>query len=212
MYGLVPRAVLLALCWAAFAAFAVLVVPACSSEETPRADRGEPRERGGPVAGDGPSPGGAVRYVSTSGGTAGRVAIEGAVLSSAGDRGLIHVQVRYGGPGVWPRCSLVEGPDVEAVQRTIEHRDPPRNEGWTRELWTEGLWTDHESLWSDRRSAEVSLAARGAVVWLFRENRSRTGAVADPGRTPFFVRCSGGAVPRVVDDVAHVAGTPTTNP
>lgn len=200
MYGAVPRAVPLAVCFAAFAAFAALLFPACSSEEAHRADRGEAGERGAPTAGGASLPGEAV----------GRVVVEGAVLSSAGERRLIHVRVRYEGPGMWPRCSLVEGPDVEAVRETIERRDPPRAEGWTSELWQESLWADHESLWADRRSAEASLADGGEVVWLLREDGNRDGEAADPTRTPFFVRCAGGSGPTVVRDMAHVAGTPET--
>jgi hypothetical protein len=127
--------------------------------------------------------------------TGGRVSVERAVLSSAGEADLVHVRVEYEGSWVWPRCSLLEGSNAETVRRTIETRDPPTAQGYTKPLWEESLWREHESLWADRSTIEKSL-------------QGDDGEVADPRRTPFFARCAGGDLPDVVHDVAHVLGTP----
>lgn len=136
------------------------------------------------------------------------MAVERAVLSSAGDADLVHVRVEYRGSWVWPRCSLLEGPDVEAVRETTDGQEPPRSEGFARGLWEESLWEEHESLWTDRGTIEKSLQDDGAVIWIFHEDPKPGSEVADPRRTPFFVRCAGGDLPEVVQDVAHVKGTP----
>ena len=144
--------------------------------------------------------------------TGGRVSVERAVLSSAGEAGLVQARVGYRGSWVWPRCSLLEGPSVEVVRRTIESRKPPRAEGYTKVLWEESLWDEYESPWADRSTIEKSLLEDGIVLWTFYEDPKPEGEKADPRRTPFFVRCAGGDPPEVVQDVAHVLGTPEANP
>jgi hypothetical protein len=99
---------------------------------------------------------------------------------------------------------------VETVRRTIGSREPPRDEGFTKELWEESLWREHESSWADRSTIEKSLQDGGVVIWIFHEDQARSGEAADPRRTPFFVRCVGGDLPDVVHDLAHVLGTPGT--
>ena len=189
-----------------FLAFFVL---ACSSEEASQPDgNGTPKESirvgGEPfLRGRG---GDAVPVARTGG----RVSIERAVLSSAGDADLVQARVEYKGAWAWPRCSLVEGPDTEAVRRIIENREPPRSRGYTRPLWEEGLWDEHESPWADRSTIEKSLLDGGIVLWTFHEDPNPEGEAADPRRTPFFVRCAGGDLPDVVHDLAHVLGTPGT--
>jgi hypothetical protein len=136
------------------------------------------------------------------------VSIERAVLSSAGDADVVHARVEYGGSWVWPRCSLLEGPDVEAVRETIGSREPPRSEGYTSGLWEESLWNERESSWADRSTIEKSLQDDGKVIWIFHEDPKPGGEAADPRRTPFFVRCAGGDLPEVVQDVDHIVGTP----
>jgi hypothetical protein len=136
------------------------------------------------------------------------VAVERAVLSSAGDADLVQARVGYRGSWIWPRCSLLEGPDVEAVRETIVRREPPLEEGFTRVLWEESLWRERESPWADRSTIEKSLRDDGTVIWTFREDPKPDGEPADPRRTPFFVRCAGGDLPDVVHDLAHVVGSP----
>ena len=136
------------------------------------------------------------------------MSVERAVLSSAGETDLIQARVGYEGSWVWPRCSLLEGRDVAAVRRTVESREPPRAQGYTKVLWEESLWDEHESLWADRSTIEKSLLDDGIVLWTFHEDPKPEGESADPRRTPFFVRCAGGDLPDVVRDVAHVVGTP----
>ena len=136
------------------------------------------------------------------------MAVERAVLSSAGETDLVHARVEYGDAWVWPQCSLLEGPDVEAVRGIIGSRQPPKDEGFTRTLWGESLWAEHESPWADRGTIEKSLQDDGAVIWTFHEDPAQGGEAADPRRTPFFVRCVGGDPPDTVQDVAHVLGTP----
>ncbi|HWS81946.1 MAG TPA: hypothetical protein VN178_13075 [Rubrobacter sp.] len=186
--------------------FVVFSLFACSPEEVHRPDRDENPEESIRVGG-GPFPGGEARTIARTGG---RVSVERAVLSFAGEADLIHARVEYEGSWVWPRCSLLEGPDVETVRRTIETREPPTAQGYTKPLWEESLWREHESLWADRSTIEKSLQDGGAVLWTFHEDPKPEGEVADPRRTPFFVRCAGGDLPDVVHDVAHVLGTPGT--
>lgn len=178
---------------------------ACSAEVVDRPDRGEnPRE--GIRVGGGPLPrGGEAMTIARTGG---RVSVERAVLSSAGEADLVHVRVEYEGSWVWPRCSLLEGSNAETVRRTIETREPPTAQGYTKPLWEESLWREHESLWADRSTIEKSLQGDGTVLWTFHEDPTPEGEVADPRRTPFFARCAGGDLPDVVHDVAHVLGTP----
>lgn len=184
---------------------------ACSAEEDRQeAYTGENRGESIRVGGGGPfsrGRGGKGEPVARTGGS---VAVGRAVLSSAGDADLIHARVEYGGLGVWPRCSLLEGPALEAVRGTIDRREPPRAEGFTRGLWEESLWDDHESVWADRSMIEKSLQDDGEVIWIFREDPASDGKAADPKQTPFYVRCAGGEQPEIVHDVAHVAGTPTS--
>lgn len=183
---------------------------ACSSEEAHRPDKDKNPEESIHADGGGLSPGGGEGTPVAR--TGGRVAVERAVLSSAGEADLVHVRVEYGGSWVWPRCSLLEGPDVEAARRTIGSREPPRDEGYTRGLWEESLWSEHESSWADRSTIEKSLQDGGVVIWIFHEDPTRSGEVADPRRTPFFVRCVGGDLPDVVQDTDHVLGTPEAAP
>jgi hypothetical protein len=187
-----------------FLAFSLL---ACSSEEARQPDRNEAPEEGVRVGG-GPFPRGRGGEAVPVARTGGRVSVERAVLSSGGDADLIQARVEYGGTWVWPRCSLVEGPDTEAVRGISENREPPRSAGYTRPLWEESLWDEHESPWSDRSTIEKSLLDGGIVLWTFHEDPKPEGEAADPRRTPFFVRCVGGDLPDVVHDLAHVLGTP----
>lgn len=136
------------------------------------------------------------------------MAVERAILSSAGDAYLVQARIGYRGSWMWPRCSLLEGPDVEAVRGTIVSREPPKAEGYTRVLWEESLWEEHESPWADRSTIEKSLQDDGTVIRTFHEDQKPEDEAADPRRTPFFVRCVGGDPPDVVHDVAHVLGTP----
>lgn len=140
--------------------------------------------------------------------TDGRVYVERAVLSSAGDADLVQARVAYRGSWVWPRCSLLEDPDVETIHETIESREPPRAQGYTRPLWEESLWRKHENPWADRSTIEKSLQDDGTVIWVLYEDPKPEGEAADPRRTPFFVRCVGSDPPDVVRNVAHVLGTP----
>lgn len=189
------------------ALFVVFSLFACSPEVVDRPDRGEnPKEGIRVVGGGGPLPrGGEAMTIARTGG---RVSVERAVLSSAGEADLVHVRVEYEGSWVWPRCSLLEGSNAETVRRTIETREPPTAQGYTKPLWEESLWREHESLWADRSTIEKSLQGDGTVLWTFHEDPTPEGEVADPRRTPFFVRCAGGDLPDVVHDVAHVLGTP----
>ncbi len=191
------------------AAFSLL---ACSPEEVHRPDKnGNPGE-GIRAVGGGPFPRGRAAEAVPVARTEGRVSVERAVLSSAGDTDLIQARVEYGGSWVWPRCSLVEGPDAEAVRETVDNREPPRSEGFTRVVWEESVWDDHESPWADRSTIEKSLLDGGVVLWTFHEDPKPDGEAADPRRTPFFVRCAGGDLPNVVQDAAHVVGTPGAVP
>lgn len=185
------------------------LVLACSSEEARRPDRNEAPEESVRVGG-GPFPHGRGVEAVPVARSGGRVSVERAVLSSAGDADLIHARVEYGGSWIWPRCSLLEGPDAEAVRGIIESREPPRSQGYTRPLWEESLWVEHESPWADRSTIEKSLLDGGIVLWTFHEDPKPDGEAADPRRTPFFVRCVGGDLPDVVHDLAHVLGTPGT--
>lgn len=187
---------------------AALSLLACSTEEGRRPVEEDAAERGGRAGGGGPFPRGRGGEEAPVASTGGSVAVGRAVLSSAGDADLIHARVEYRGSWIWPRCSLLEGPDAEAVRGTIERREPPRGEGFTRPLWEESLWEEHESLWADRSTIEKSLQDDGAVIWIFYENPTPDGAVADPRRTPFYVRCAGGDPPEVAHDTARVLGTP----
>lgn len=205
MNGALTRAALASF----FVAFALL---ACSAEEASVPNRDE--NPGEDVrAGDGGSfsrgRGGEAVPAARAGG---RVAVERAVLSSAGDADLVQARVEYSGSWIWPRCSLLEGPDVEAVRKTIDRREPPVKEGYTRPLWEESLWREHESLWADRSTIEKSLQEDGVVIWTFHEDPTPEGEVSNPRRTPFFVRCAGGNLPDVVQDMVHVVGTPAEAP
>jgi hypothetical protein len=188
-----------------FASFSLL---ACSPEEARRPDQvgysGDSIRTGG----GGPFPRGRVEGAVSVARTGGRVSVERAVLSSAGEADLVLARVDYEGSWVWPRCSLLEGPDVEAVRETVGSREPPMDEGFTKVLWEESLWSERESSWADRSTIEKSLQDDGAVIWIFHEDPARSGEAADPRRTPFFVRCVGGDLPDVVHDVDHVLGTP----
>lgn len=203
MNGVPSRAALLALCLAMFSFLA------CSPEEARQPDMDESPGEGIRVGGGGPFPrgrGGGEPVARTRG----RVAIDRAVLNSAGDADLIHVRVECRSSWVWPRCSLLEGPAVETVRGTIGRRDPPRAEGFTRSLWTESLWAAHESPWANRRAIEKFIEEDGSVLWVFPEDPAPDDSAADPRRTPFYVRCTGGEQPEIVHDVAHVTGTPTS--
>lgn len=180
---------------------------ACSPKEAHRPDRGNQPEPTTPVVDGCLSPRADPGRGSVAG-TGGRVAIDRAVLSSAGEADHVHVRVEYGGSWVWPRCSLLEGPAVETVLGTIGRGEPPRAEGFTRGLWVESLWTEHESQWADRSTIEKFIEDDGSVLWIFREDPSPEGGAGDPRQTPFYVRCAGGERPEIVLDVAHVSGTP----
>lgn len=178
---------------------------ACSSEQDGRPDTDEiPAESIRAAGGRFPTGGAEGEPVAR---TEGSVDVERAVPSSAGEADLVHARVEYGGAWVWPQCSLLEGPDVEAVRGIIGSRLPPKDEGFTRTLWEESLWAEHESPWADRGTIEKSLQDDGAVIWTFHEDPAQGGEAADPRRTPFFVRCVGGDPPDTVRDVAHVLGT-----
>ena len=193
-----------------FTAFALLVLwlPGCSAEETDRRDTGGPTVESIRAGGGGPFPRGRGGEAAPIARTGGRVAVERTVLSSAGERDLVYARVEYEGSWNWPRCSLLEAPDVAAVRGTIEDREVPRAQGYTRVLWEEGLWKEHGSLWADRSTIEKSLQDDGAVIWIFHEDPKPEGEAADPRRTPFFVRCVGGDLPGVVHDLAPVSGSP----
>ena len=211
-WGLVVRrCVLVAVCFASLALCALL---ACSAEE---ADR-----RGGEVGSGGGSDGAGVGAAEDGGfasprdfqegGTAsedGRsLKIQRAVLSSAGSRDIIHVSVRFSGSKIWPSCSLVDGPSRSVARRSIGRLHPPRAEGWTHRLWSENLWDERESSWSDRRDTEAVLLDDGTVLLAFPEDPSRGNGATDPRRTPHFARCTGGEGRQVLEDEAHVTGTP----
>lgn len=187
---------------------AAFSLSACSSEEVHRLDKDENPGESIRAGGGGPFPRGRGVEAVPVARTGGRVSIERAVLSSAGEADLVHVRVEYEGSWVWPRCSLLEKPDVEAVRETIRSREPPRSEGYTRGLWEESLWDERASSWADRSTIEKSLLDGRIVLWTFHEAPKPEGEAADPGRTPFFVRCAGGDLPDVVHDVARVLGTP----
>ena len=130
----------------------VFTLDACSLEDTHRSDREEAPQRSTPVAGKASSPG--VGEEETVKETKGYIVIERTILTSAGESDVIHAMVDYGGSWVWPRCSLLEGPSVDAVRRTIKRQSVPKAQGFTRVLWTESLWVDRESLWAERRTTE----------------------------------------------------------
>jgi hypothetical protein len=182
---------------------------AWSLEEVHKSNKDENPGEGIRVGGGGPIPGGRAGEAVPVARTGGRLVVERAMLSSAGNTDLIQARVEYGGSWVWPRCSLLEGPDVEVVRGIVDSQEPPRAQGFTRRLWEESLWDEHESLWADRSTIEKSLLDGGAVLWTFREDLETEDKVADPRRTPFFVRCAGGDPPDVVHDVARVLGTPS---
>jgi hypothetical protein len=188
-----------------FLAFFVL---ACSSEEARRPARNEAPEESIQVGDGGLFPRDHGVEAVPVARTGGRVSVERAVLSSAGEADLVQARVEYGGSWVWPRCSLLEGPDVGIVRGIIENREPPRSEGYTRPLWEESLWMEHESPWADRSTIEKSLLDGGIVLWTFHEDPRPEGEAADPRKTPFFVRCVGGDLPDVVHDLVRVLGTP----
>jgi hypothetical protein len=105
-----------------FLAFSLL---ACSSKEARQPDRSEAPEESVRVGG-GPFPRGRGGKAVPVARTGDRVAVERAVLSSAGDADLIQARAEYKGTWVWPRCTLPEGPDTEAVRGIIENRERPR--------------------------------------------------------------------------------------
>lgn len=201
-----PGAVMLTSLLAAFSFLA------CYAGEGRQPDEGGNGGASIHVEGGGPFPRGHAGIGEPGARTGGHVAVERAVLSSAGDADLIHTRVEYQGSWIWPQCSLLESPDVEAVRRTISRRVPPRDEGFTRGLWRESLWDGHESSWADQSTTEQTLQDDGAVIWTFHRDPTPDGEAVDPRQTPFFVRCAGGAQPNVVHDVAHVLGTPTLAP
>lgn len=128
---------------ALFTAFPLLMLwlPACSAEKTDQPGTGGPTVGGIRAGGgEGPFPRGRGKEAAPVARTGGRVAVERAVLSSAGGQDLVHARVDYEGSWVWPRCSLLEGPDVEAARRIIGGREPPRTQGYTRPLWEESVW------------------------------------------------------------------------
>ena len=128
------------------------------------------------------------------------------VWAGTGDRSPAW-RVECSGSGFWPRCSLLEGPDVNAVRGTIARRDPPRDEGFTRSLWTESLWSAHELSWADRRTIEKLIEDNRTVIWVFREDPASDDRVADPRQTLFYARCATGEQPEIVHGVAHGAAT-----
>lgn len=198
----VYKPLVLALCLVVFS------LAACSGKEAEQPNQVDRSERGAPMveAGKQFGSGGIGRPVA---GSRKYVSIKRALLSSAGEEHLIHVWVGYRGAGVWPRCSLLEGEAIYKVRKTIERRNPPSAEGWTKSLWVENLWSDQQSHWADPLATEKLIDDDGTVLWIFREDPARSAETTNPERTPFYVRCAGGEQPKVVDDVAHVAGTPT---
>jgi len=186
---------------------AAFLLFACSPEKVHRPDNDEDPGEGIRASDVGPFPCDRGVEAVPVARTDGRVYVERAVLSSAGDADLVQARVGCPGSWVWPRCSLLEGPDVEAIHETIESRKLPRAQGYTRPLWEESLRRKHESPWADRSTIEKSLQDDGTVICVFHEDPKPEGEAADLRRTPFFVRCVGGDPPDVVRDVAHVLGT-----
>lgn len=203
MDGAVYKSLVLALC------LVVSSLTACSSKEAPQPNQVDRSQRDAPVAvaegGKTLGSGGTERPVA---GSRKHVSIKRAMLSSAGEEDLIHVWVGYRGSEIWPRCSLLEGEAVDKVRRTIR-RNPPSAEGWTKSLWVESLWSDQQSHWANPLATEKLIEDDGTVLWIFQEDSARPAGTDNPERTPFYVRCAGGEQSEIVDDVAHVPGTPT---
>jgi ribosomal protein L21E len=102
--------------------------------------------------------------------------------SQDGDQILVVVGVEH--PGFYPDCSLEEA-------RTKDARGKPL------------------SLWYDEDATETVEMTR-SYVYIFHEDPSPSGKVADPRKTAYQVVCADGRSGRAVE--AHVEGTPEASP
>lgn len=162
----------LALCFASLALFG------CSGEnDGAKGGGGVVEVGGGREAADGPG-----AYLS----------IEMAYLSSAGDADIINARVRFGGEAVWPDCFLIEGPTVEAMERSKEDGGGP-------------FRGRVDSTWTNPDSTEKVLLENDTLLQSF--HKAPGTEAPDPDRSPYFVYCTGGDALNG-HDRAHVEGTP----
>jgi hypothetical protein len=128
----------------------------------------------------------------TADGPRGYVRIEMAYLSSAGDADIINARVRFGGEAVWPDCFLIEGPTVEAMERSEEDGGRP-------------FRGRVDSTWTNPDSTEKVLLEDDTLLQSF--HKAPGTEAPDPDRSPYFVYCTGGEA-LSGHDRAHVEGTP----